>query len=57
MQKTAAEIADYVLFKIAVEEELEKEAILGMGGNWPHVWQRLVERVAAGNRPFMKKNR
>jgi hypothetical protein len=55
MKKTASEIADYVLFKVAMVEALEKCAVSGAGGNWPHVWTRLAERIAAAHKPLAKK--
>jgi hypothetical protein len=56
MKKFAApEIADYVLFKVAMDEALEKCAFRGAGGNWPHVWKRLAERISAGDKSLVKK--
>lgn len=55
MNKTAAEIAEYILFKIAMQEEFEKAAFMGVGGNWAHVWKRLIQRFSTADRPFMKK--
>jgi len=56
MQKLAAtQIADYVLFKVAVDDELEKCGMKGAGGNWSHVWRRVAERIAEADKPLMKK--
>ncbi len=54
MIKTAEEVAEYVLFKIAMEELFEKNAWKGMGGNWPHVWEQL-ERLAGADKDVAMK--
>jgi len=55
MKKTASDIAEAVLFKLAMVELMEKEGYRGAGGHWSHFWGQVVDRVARADRPLIKK--